>query len=327
MYAQAASRHGLGLSIAQGLAKALGGKIEVKSTEGAFAEFTVALPAMGTGEDAGANGTPTPDGVGEGARLATFGNEKPVVFVVDDHRDIVWLIREELGEEFHVVGCHSAQEALEETRRITPDLIITDIVMPGMDGLELIREVSGNRYTSRVPIIVVSAKITDRERAVGLDQGADAYLTKPFSMVVLRSTVKRLLAERSSLKEYYSRPESAFVMANGQAIHQKDRAFMESVTGVITAHLGRSELKPEFIADQLSMPSRSLCSKVKEVSGYTPSELIKHYRFSTAGRLLLTTRMTVQEVMYEVGISSKSYFNREFLRAFGMNPKEYRSRP
>jgi signal transduction histidine kinase/DNA-binding response OmpR family regulator len=336
MYYQAASRHGLGLSISRGLAEALGGKISVRSTEGVFSEFTVELPAMQPEEnrDTSLSTEYIADDVSSDAndipaetfKLATFNGEKPVIFIVDDNPDIVWLIQAELGKEFTIIGCHSAKEALEQTKKVTPDLIITDIIMPEMDGLALIGEISNNRYTSRVPIIIISAKITDKEQAIGLDRGADAYLTKPFSMVVLRSTVNRLLSERTSSKEYYSLPESAFTIANGQPIHQNDKEFMESVIGIIAENLEKTELKPEFIADRLSMPARSLCNKIKEISDYTPSELIKNYRFYMAGRLLLTTRLSIQEVMYEVGISSKSYFNREFLKIFGMNPKEYRNR-
>ncbi|MDR2130425.1 MAG: response regulator [Odoribacteraceae bacterium] len=336
MYLQAASRHGLGLSISQSLAEALGGKISVRSTEGVFSEFTIELPVMestetrdinlSTAYSAGDISPNTNDIPVETCKLATGNDKKPVIFVVDDNADIVWLIRTELGQEFNIIGCNSAKEALEQAKKVTPDLIITDIVMPEMDGLDLIREISNNRYTSRVPIIIISAKITDKEQAIGLDQGADAYLTKPFSMVVLRSAMNRLLSERDSLKEYYSRPESAFTIANGQPIHQNDKEFMDMVIGIIADNIEKSELKPEFIADQLAMAPRSLCNKVKDLSGYTPSELIKNYRFSMAGHLLLTTRLTIQEVMYEVGISSKSYFSREFLRTFGMNPGEYRNR-
>jgi signal transduction histidine kinase/DNA-binding response OmpR family regulator len=330
MYYQAASRHGLGLSISRGLAEALGGKISVRSTEGAFSEFTVELPAMqppeNDDEPVADDVSPDAGDISAEAFKFAFKGEKPVIFVVDDNPDIVWLIQTELAKDFTIVACHSAKEALEQAEDVTPDLIITDIIMPEMDGLELIGEISNNKYTSRVPIIIISAKITDEEQAIGLDRGADAYLTKPFSMVVLRSTINRLLSERISSKEYYSRPENAFIIANGQPVHQDDKEFLESVFAVIENNVRETELTTEFVADMLSIPRRTLSRRVKTLLGYGGGELIKNYRFSMAGHLLRTTKMSIQEVMYQVGILSKSYFSREFTNTFGVNPREYRNR-
>ncbi|GHU98187.1 hybrid sensor histidine kinase/response regulator [Bacteroidia bacterium] len=335
MYFHSASRHGLGLFIAQSLARMLGGGITVRSTPGEFTEFRVELPMIAPAPDAKADSPEKPaaetsaEERAPGEKALADGmvkDKKPVIFVVDDNPDIVWLIRTELEQQFNVVGCNSAREALRQTRNITPDLIITDIVMPEMDGYDLIREICNNKYTSRIPIIVVSAKITDREQAKGLDQGADAYLTKPFSMVVLRSTINRLFEQRTRLKEYYTSPESAFVISDGQPIHQNDQEFMDRLMSIISANITNDELNPEFVAEQLSISPRNLYNKVKKISGHTPGELIKNHRFALAGRLVISTRLTIQEIMYEVGISSKSYFNREFFKEFGMSPSAYRNR-
>lgn len=178
-----------------------------------------------------------------------------------------------------------------------------------------------------MPIIVVSAKVTEGEQIEGLEAGADAYLTKPFSVQVLGATVARLISSRRMLKEYYNAPESAYTVVEGLAMHRTDKEFMDAVVGAVCEHLEREDLRIELIAEQLGFTPRAFSRKFKKVSGRTPSEFIKEVRFEQAARLLKTTTLTVQEVMYRVGISNKSYFYREFQLKYGVKPKEYRQQP
>ena len=322
MYTDSASRNGLGLFICHGLVQALEGKISVRSEVGKFTEFTVQLPRREVNEEPLPVGDPATAGPGSPRR-----DEKPLALVVDDNRDILWLIESALSADYRVHPCRSFDEATAALGETVPDLIVTDIVMSGADGLDLIARIRGDRLLQSVPIIVVSAKITENEQIEGLKAGADAYLTKPFSVEVLRATAARLIASRRMLKEYYNTPESAYTVVEGQKMHRTDKEFMDAVVGAIYEYIEREELQIDLIAERFGLTARNFSRKFKKVSGRTPSEFIKEMRFEYAARLLKTTHLTIQEIMYRVGISNKSYFYREFQRKYGVKPKEYRQQP
>lgn len=142
---------------------------------------------------------------------------------------------------------------------------------------------------------------------------------------MLRATVERLISGRRMLREYYGTPGSVCTVVDGQRMHRADREFMEAVAAAVQEHLGDEGLRMELIAERLGLTARNFYRKFKKVSGRTPSEFVKEYRFEYAARLLATTRLTIQEIMYRVGISNKSYFYREFQKKYGLTPKEYRT--
>ena len=328
-YTQMTSRNGLGLFICHSMVQLLRGEINVESKEGESAGFIVTLPYLEVEEmdldEQADEEVPVVQPVAAEATAETTGNiGNPVILVVDDNRDIVWLIKETLSSEYAVREAFNAEEALALMDQQTPDLIITDIMMPSMDGFALISRIKSDKFTRHIPLIVVSAKVSESEQAEGLDLGADVYLTKPFSSVVLHSVVNRLMANKKELKDYYYSPESAYEQSGGQLIHQEDKEFMDSVTAIIKENLAQDTLRPELIADKLGMNTRALYRRFKKISPLTPSDFIKDYRMMHAARLLVTTNLSVQEIIYQVGISNKSYFYREFSAKYGVTPGEYR---
>ena len=328
-YTQMTSRNGLGLFICHSMVQLLRGEINVESKEGESAGFIVTLPYLEVEEmdldEQADEEVPVAQPVVSAATAETTGNiGNPVILVVDDNRDIVWLIKETLSSEYAVREAFNAEEALALMDQQTPDLIITDIMMPSMDGFALISRIKSDKFTRHIPLIVVSAKVSESEQAEGLDLGADVYLTKPFSSVVLHSVVNRLMANKKELKDYYYSPESAYEQSGGQLIHQEDKEFMDSVTAIIKENLAQDTLRPELIADKLGMNTRALYRRFKKISPLTPSDFIKDYRMMHAARLLVTTNLSVQEIIYQVGISNKSYFYREFSAKYGVTPGEYR---
>lgn len=333
-YTQMTSRNGLGLFICHSMVQSLHGTIEVKSEEGQFAEFTVRLPYLEVNEDDTAEdkeetispviSSSSPDQAT--VEVADISGDKPCVLVVDDNKDIVWLIKESLSSAYTIEEAFSVEEALLLMEKQTPALIITDIMMPDIDGLELISRIKSDKFTRHIPVIVVSARISENDQAEGLDLGADAYLTKPFSSVVLCSVVNRLMTSKKELKDYYYSPESAYEQSGGQLIHQEDKEFMDEVISIITENLDKETLRPELIAEKLGMNTRSLYRRFKKISPLTPSDFIKDYRLTYAAQLLVTTNLNVQEIIYKVGISNKSYFYREFASKYNLTPKEYRNK-
>lgn len=333
-YTQTTSRNGLGLFICHSIVQSLHGTIEVKSEEGRFAEFIVRLPHLEAEEEEAEPENEEPETVPvlsspideTGLPGIVSPENKPCVLVVDDHKDIVWLIKESLSEAYTIVEAYGVEEAICLMEKQTPALIITDIMMPEIDGMELISRVKSDKFTRHIPLIVVSARISEHDQAEGLDLGADAYLTKPFSAVVLRSVVNRLMTSKKELKDYYYSPESAYEQSGGQLIHQEDKEFMDAVTAIIRENLDKETLRLELIAEKMGMNTRSLYRRFKKISPLTPSDFIKDYRFNYAAQLLVTTNLSVQEIIYKVGISNRSYFYREFAAKYNQTPTEYRNK-
>jgi Signal transduction histidine kinase len=326
-YSQMTSRNGIGLSICHSMVKLLQGEIEVKSEVNQFAEFIVYLPALTITIQTNSESQQrdnTESRVGAFSPERSEDASKQTILIVDDNKDIVWLITDILSDRYIIKGANNVEEALKVLEIQTPALIITDIMMPNIDGLEFINRIKANKFTKHIPLIIISAKISDKEHAEGLNTGADAYLTKPFSPIVLQSLVNRLLVTKEELKEYYYSPESAYKYADGQLIHQEDKDFMESVISIINENIEKENLR-ELIADKLGINTRNLYRRFKKITSLPPNDFIKDYRFTLAAKLLITTSFTIQEVIYKVGITNKSYFYREFFKKYNMTPKEYRS--
>lgn len=328
-YTQMSARNGLGLFICHSIVQSLQGEINIKSEVGKYAEFVVTLPCLEVtevipNEVVPISDTRNPVSAGTDNQSEDDSTAKPLILVIDDNKDIVWLIATTLSDDYRIKTAYTAQEALESMEQQTPGLIITDIMMPDISGLELVKQLKENKFTRHIPIVIVSAKITDNEQTEGLNLGADAYLTKPFSPQVLHSLVNRLMSSQKELKAYYHSPESAYEYSEGQLIHQEDKEFMELVSSIIKENIDKEILRPELIAEKLGMNTRNLYRKFKKISSLTPTDFIKDYRFIYAAQLLVTTNLNVQEIIYKVGISNKSYFYREFSKKYNMTPKEYR---
>lgn len=313
-------RTGLGLFICFNLVQLLKGYIDIESEEGKYAEFIVSLPAQPLEESALSE-----DSEPEETPVLADTKQKELILVIDDHKDITWMISDVLSPDYRVHVEHSATSALAFLKQETPVLLITDIMMPDMNGLDLLTTLKQDKYLSHIPVVIVSAMISEKEQAEGLNRGADAYLTKPFSSVVLKSTVDRLVSNRETMKEYYYSPESAFQFSGGQLMHQEDKEFLEKVTAIIKANMNQEGLRPEFIAEQLHMNTRSLYRRFKKISDMTPSDYIKDCKLAYAAQLLVTTNMSVQEILYAIGNTNKSYFYKEFARKYQVTPKDYRS--
>lgn len=324
-YMQMTAQHGLGLSICNSLVGSLQGEIKIASEIDKYVEVTVVLPDL-EDEFSTAIVDETEEEDEMNPVLAGGNPERPVILVVDDNKDIVWFIADTLSKDYEIRKAYNATDALQMIRKRTPELIITDIIMPDVDGLAFIRQIKANKFSRHIPVIIISAKITDEEQAEGLNLGADAYLTKPFSAIILHSTVNRLISNKEKMKEYYHSPESAYVYTEGQLLHQEDKEFMDDILQIIRENLDKENLRPELIAEKMGLNSRNLYRRFKKISNLSPSDLIKDYRFTYAAQLLVSTNLNIQEIIYKVGITNKSYFYREFYKKYQLTPKEYRSR-
>lgn len=323
-YSQLTTRTGLGLSICHSMTKLLEGNIEVESSIGEYTVFRVSLPLI----------TPTIN-ISKDSKNNTENSETHLrivedsshyILIVDDNKDIVSMISNYISDSYQVMNAYNAEDALRILEKQNISLIITDIMMPGKDGIELIKEIKQNKFLRYIPLIVISAKITDSQQEEGIVAGADVYLTKPFSISLLKSHINRLLTQKEDIKTYYHSPESAYQYTDGNLLHQDEKSFIDSIISIIDQNIESELLSPDFIADSLHMNSRSLYRKIKNITTLAPMDFIKDYRFLKAERLLITTNLTIQEIMYKVGISNKSYFYREFSKRNNTTPREYRKK-
>lgn len=337
------SRNGLGLAICHSMVDMLQGSISIESEVGKYAEFIVELPklkATPAAPVAPVAPAPLPSSSAEGERASASASEasseavtsaaksggevRGNLLVVDDNREILILLRDSFSD-YNVLVAESADKALEIIRETPPDLIISDIMMPGTDGVTFTKMVKQNKHTMHTPLILLSAKTSNEERVEGIDSGADAYVGKPFSVTYLKALVNRMLENRRYLKEYYNTAAGAFEYNEGKLVHRDDRAFIDSMVAYIEEHISDSELTPERLADHASLSLRNLYRRFKELELPSPSDFIKRQRITYAAKLLVTTTETVQEIIYASGFSNRSHFYKEFDKRFGMTPKDYRT--
>lgn len=331
------ARNGLGLAICYGMVNLLNGNIDIDSVVGEYARFNVSLPPLkaDSNEEMIALRDPINDGAYSNLPGGTSdaGQElgipekmekgKYTILVIDDNRDILTLLRDSLGG-YNVISADSAETGLKLMKKKMPDLVITDIMMPGQDGLGLAHQIKSNRHTMHIPVVILSAKTSEKERTEGIEQGADAYVSKPFSVKYLNAVISRLLESRKTLREYYNSSASAFEYIEDNLIGIEDKDFLEKAMEYVDAHIEDSVLTPQVLADAMQMSIRKLYRKFKDLNQPTPNDFIKNMRIAHAAKLLLTTSNTIQEIIYMTGFTNRSHFYSEFDKRYGMTPKEYR---
>jgi signal transduction histidine kinase/DNA-binding response OmpR family regulator/ligand-binding sensor domain-containing protein len=332
------SRNGLGLAICHSSTELLGGKIEVESELNQYARFIVSLPLL----EVNGNETDLPQESqnrsfikGETTTLSETENEdmpeepenvpKPHILVIDDNRELLWMIKEILSGEYTVVTAGDGEKGLQHILQATPDLIITDIMMPNLDGISLTKQLKQNRHTMHIPLVILSAKNTTDEKIEGLESGADAYVPKPFDSDYLKAVIKRLINNRKNMEEYYNTSASAYDFSNGQLIQREDLDFLQSAAAIIAENIDNTDFSPEDFAAGLQISVRSLYRKLNDLNQSSPKDFIKEQRIAYAAKLLQTTTLTIQEIMYKAGFTNRSHFYKEFARHHSQTPKEYRA--
>lgn len=248
--------------------------------------------------------------------------DRKSVVVVDDNSDVKDYIVSLLSSQYDVKCASDGREGLAMCLKYVPDIVICDVMMPVMDGLEMCRRLKSETATSHIPVILLTAQTFDDQRAEGYDCGADAYITKPFSSNVLLSRVRNLLNERMKLKNIYSGIDTEEEKSSAD---DPDTRFVDDFRHCLKGHLSDSELNVETLAAELGLSRVQLYRKVKQITGSSPVEIIRITRLKAAEHLLRTTSKTVSEISYDVGFSSPSYFTKCFKDYFGHLPNEGRS--
>ncbi|MDL2299929.1 response regulator, partial [Bacteroides sp. OttesenSCG-928-E20] len=300
----------------------LQGQIEVTSKVNEYARFVVTLPLLQTDEK-----TPTRD-IAEAspAKETDDGTEKEkeLILIIDDNEEVLWMLKDILAADYKIAMAKDGQTGLEILKKETPHLIITDIMMPQMDGITLTRLIKENKHTMHIPLIILSAKHSNEEKIEGINSGADIYISKPFNTDYLKSIIRQQLRKRRNMEQYYTSSASAFEFANGQLLKKEDKEFLQTIIDVIDRNIDNSDFAPEELANSMQISIRKLYRKLKELEQLPPNDFIKEQRIRYAARLIVTTTLTIQEIMYKSGFTNHSHFYKAFAKRFNQTPKEYR---
>lgn len=344
----AASGTGIGLALVKSFVELHHGEARVESEPGKGSDFIVVIPRKQEGDsqvihnDADivdnsvkASASDSKNVVDESVlqyiddgdrsrgkvqQLVSENTNRPTVLVIDDNTDIRQYERTLLQDEYIVLEAADGKEGLSVAIKEVPDLVICDVMMPVMDGLEFTKQLKTNTATSHIPVIMLTAKNLEEHRAEGYEHGADSYITKPFHSKVLLARIENLLRQRQLLKNLYQGTKEAEKEISEAHLENRDKQFLKQLQAIIQKNLSDSEFGVEDMGQQIGLSRVQLYRKVKAMTGSSVVDLLRKARLAKARRLLETRSMSVSEVAYEVGFSAPSYFTKCFKEEYGMLP-------
>ncbi len=326
---------GIGLALVREFVELHEGRVSVESQLGEGTRFSVVLPRL-----------PEPEGVStdvlddlstEVVRLAQAetdsravsetnvpiaGDESMIVLVVEDNEDMREYIRVNLQDTFEIILAPDGVQGLELARTAVPDLVLSDVMMPEMDGMELCNTLKNDVRTSHIPVILLTAKADIESRLAGLQTGADAYLPKPFNSQELNVRIQALIEHRKRMQAHYAAP-SGSEEESGEHLPAREAEFVERLRTLIEERMPRSSFGVDELADEMALSRRQLLRKMKAVLGEGPNEMIRRLRLEKAAIMLRDDGVSVKEAAASVGFESTSYFSRVFAQAYGKSPSAF----
>lgn len=326
---------GIGLALVKSFVELHHGTARVESEYGHGSNFIVILPCMQEGEikDEAASTTEVDETVlqyiddnsnqrGNMQQLVEEQGEKPTLLIIDDNNDIRQYERTLLQDRYIVLEAADGKEGIEIAMREVPDLVICDVMMPIMDGLEFTERLKTHVATSHIPVIMLTAKNLEEHRAEGYDHGADSYITKPFHAKVLLARIDNLLKQRCLLKNIFQKHSLPETEIEESSMDDRDKAFIKKLHEIIQSNLSNNDCSVEDIGRKVGLSRVQLYRKVKALTGTSVVDLLRKARLAKAHRLLESNGKNISEVAYEVGFTSPSYFTKCFKEEFGILPGE-----
>ena len=245
------------------------------------------------------------------------------ILIVEDEEEILSYLKEELEGDYRIMTRKNGREAYDTILADTPDLVISDIMMPEMDGLSLCRKIKQNTNVNHVPVILLTAKSKPEDTMEGMATGADAYMVKPFNTELLKSTIANLLANRKLLKSKFSGAQQQEDKVQKLSMKSADEILMSKIMKVINENLSNPDLNVEMLAANVGLSRVHVHRKLKELTNLSARDFIKNIRLQQAAALLKEKKLTVSEVAYATGYTNLSHFSSSFKEVHGMSPKEY----
>ena len=335
---------GIGLSLVKAYVDLHHGTIDAQSEPGKGTSFVVTLPDTQPGYDPANDQKAAPrvedknliddnyvsvdiDANAAADRITNaedFDSERPLVLIIDDNNGMRAYLRSILKDKYNVSEAADGKQGLEKACREIPKLVICDVMMPVMDGLEFTRQLKQNMATSHIPVILLTARSLSEQREEGYGTGADSYLTKPFSGSVLLARVDNLLRSRTMLRSLFSGDKKE--EAAEEQLGSRDQTFINRLRDSIRQNMGDSDFTVERLGEEVGLSRVQLYRKVKALTGQTPVDLLKKARLERARLLVEKTDKSISEIAYEVGFTAPSYFNKCFKDEFGVSPGVLRER-
>lgn len=327
---------GIGLPYTSQMVESMNGSIRVSNKKGEGVAFTVYVPleqdsierlpwadaADVTEQFRGQNGPEEIQAEGCDMKNSLYSS----ILIVEDNPDISFYISTLLKGKYHLNYASDGKEGIEKAKNCMPDLILTDLMMPGMDGYTLCHEIRQSEILSHIPIIIITAKSSDADRIRGLEEGADAYLIKPFNAEELLVRIEKLLEQRRQLRDKFSKALQEGTVPNVE-LSLKDRDFLNRLTSIVHSRLADKDLNADFIADKMCMSRTQLNRKIRAITDYTATTYILRIRMEKAGRLLSSTEQPIGDIAMACGFEDTSYFTRVFKQMFNVTPSQYRKTP
>ena len=323
---------GVGLALVKQITETMNGDIHVESELGKGTRFVITTPYRNDPTLPEADKEPAVIGyadinVSNADESSPTGTELPRILVVEDNADVRQYIGSLLRKTYEVAFAHNGQEGMDKALDIIPDLILTDLVMPGTDGLALCRQIRANELLSHIPVVVVTAKITDEDRLQGIEAGADAYLTKPFNPEELMMLTGKLLEHRKALREKFSQTmEQSPDNDPKETLSETDRKFIDKFTVAVNEQMTKCQTDVETIASMMCVSSKQLRRKIFAITGETTAAYIQHLKLARAKELLSTRQdLPVADIATMSGFDDNAHFSKVFKQYYQVTPSQFRA--
>lgn len=333
-----ASGTGIGLALVKNLVTLHEGEIRAESIQNEGSTFYISLLTDNIYPNAlHADSTePVQEEMNQNTELeysqeTTLDTSKPILLIVEDNEEIQKYIVESFTDSFEVITANNGEEGKQQALSRIPDIVVSDIMMPVMDGITLCKQLKDDVRTSHIPIILLTAKDSLQDKEEGYEVGADSYLTKPFSASLLRSRINNLLDSRKKLVAQFqaqSTPGSQIDLSEkriviAEALSKLDNEFIEKITLLIEENLSSEKIDINYLSDKMCMSGSTLYRKMKALTGLSTNEYIRKVKMENAERLLLEGKFNISEIAYKVGMNSTGYFRQCFKEEFGLSPSDY----
>lgn len=316
---------GIGLSITREFVKAHGGTITVESTPGIGSVFTVVLPLQEVGSVQHAVLTePEKEVAVENVQPDVQLNgdtRQPSLLLVEDNEDFRFYLKDNLRMHYNIIEARDGKEGWTKLQASLPDLVVSDIMMPGMNGLELCRKIKQDVRVSHTPVILLTARTAEEQKLEGFESGADDYITKPFNFEILQSRIRNLIHQREILQKELR--QKIDVRASNVEITSLDQKLIQNAIRIVEEHIADADFSVEDLSHELGMSRVHLYKKLQALTGKSPLEFIRSIRLQHAAQLLEKSQLTVSEVAYKVGFNNPKYFAKYFREQFAVLPSAY----